>query len=344
MKKFEGYMHGVNLGGWLSQCSHVTEHYEKFISEDDLMKIKSWGLDHVRVPVDYELVEDKDGNVKEGGYKYIDRAIEWCKNAGLNMILDLHRTYGYSFYEGYCEVGFFDDKPAQERFYKLWEQFATRYGNLGDSVSFELLNEVTDKDYCDRWNRIANECIKRIRAIAPTVKILVGGYWNNSVESVTDLLAPYDENIVYNFHCYEPLAFTHQGANWVNNMPDDFRMSYDHTMKEVSEITGTMFPEQTEKFLANADNVSDMFGSRFYEKFFADAIAYAEKQNVALYCGEYGVISNTDPAEILKWYKGISAVFEKYGIGRAAWSYKWMNFGLTDPYIESVRDDVIKLL
>lgn len=107
-------------------------------------------------------------------------------------------------------------------FYSLWEEMAKRYAKYGDHVAFELLNEVTDKNTMDRWNQISQECIRRIRRIAPTTKILIGGYWNNCVLAVRSLAAPADENIVYNFHCYEPLIFTHQGGYWVDGMPEDF--------------------------------------------------------------------------------------------------------------------------
>ena len=36
MKQFSGYMHGVNLGGWLSQCNYKKEHLDSFIVEDDI--------------------------------------------------------------------------------------------------------------------------------------------------------------------------------------------------------------------------------------------------------------------------------------------------------------------
>ena len=56
MKRFEGYEKGVNLGGWFSQCDYTEERYQNFIREEDFAVIKSWGLDHVRVPVDYNLL------------------------------------------------------------------------------------------------------------------------------------------------------------------------------------------------------------------------------------------------------------------------------------------------
>ena len=30
---------GINLGGYLSQCVHSTEHYDAFIQEEDIRKI-----------------------------------------------------------------------------------------------------------------------------------------------------------------------------------------------------------------------------------------------------------------------------------------------------------------
>lgn len=344
MKTFEGYTKGVNIGGWISQCIHTIEHYDTFFTKADIDVLKSWGIDHIRVPVDYELVEDKEGNYKEDNFKYIDNVISWCKEAGLHMVLDLHRTYGYSFYEGDAENGFFTSEAYQERFYRLWEKFAEKYGKYEDMLCFELLNEVTDKSYCDPWNRISNECIKRIRKIAPTVTILVGGYWNNSVEAVLDLLGPYDENIVYNFHCYEPLLFTHQSAGWLKEMEKGFKLSFDSTYKHMDEEGTRMFGYSDEKLLRYCDDENAKFSGIFFEKFFKDAIELAEKRNVALYCGEYGVIDYAEPEDTLKWFKAINAVFEKYGIGRSVWSYKRMNFGLSDAHYDSVREELIKYL
>lgn len=342
MKKCKGYMHGVNLGGWLSQCDHTKERYDTFITEHDIEVIKGWGADHIRVPVDYDLVEDVQGNYKEDGFAYIQTAIEWCKKHKLNMVLDLHKTFGYSFDSGENELGFFEKKEYQDRFYKLWEQFAIRFGKNESMLSFELLNEVTKKEYCEIWNEIALECIKRIRKIAPTIKILVGGYYNNSIEALKDLADPYDENTVYNFHCYEPLIFTHQGAPWITEMDTSFRMPYEATYgqyiennnKYLDHITGDM----------SGFDRDELFTSEFFEKYLAEAVKIAEERNVMLYCGEYGVIDRATPEDALKWYRAICKTFDKYGIGRAAWSYKEMDFGLSDERMKGVIGEITKLL
>lgn len=329
MKTWKGYENGINLGGWLSQCEHTTEHYDTFISEEDLAKISSWNIDHVRVPIDYDLVEDKDGNYQEQGFAYIQKIIDWCGKYHLNMILDLHKTAGFSFDSGEQESGFFEDENYQERFYRLWENLSKRYGKYKDRLAFELLNEVTDEAYMETWLRISDTCIKRIRAICPDIDILVGGYWNNSIIAVPALALPQDSHIIYNFHCYEPLIFTHQGAGWVDGMPADFRSSIHRTYGELREDSKKYIPDFAQCF----DFVSDPnagFDEKFFSELFREAIQVAEKRDVRLYCGEYGVIDLATEEDTKYWYQCIHAAFAEYHIGHAAWSYKEMNFDLSD--------------
>lgn len=243
------------------------------------------------------------------------------------MILDLHKTAGYSFDSDEKEEGFFEKEDYQERFYRLWEEFAIRFGKYKNRLAFELLNEVTEQRFCDTWNRIADTCIRRIRQIVPDMYILVGGYWNNSIAAVKDLAMPQDKYIVYNFHCYDPMLFTHQGATWVNKMPEDFRFDYTHTYQEYLETIQRVLPYQEVTFPKLRD-MDAVFGKEFFFELFADVVRVAEERDVALYCGEYGVIDYAKPEDAFKWYQAIQDAFEFYGIGRAAWTYKEMHFGV----------------
>lgn len=345
MLQFSGFMHGVNLGGWFSQCDHSEERYDNFIKEEDFKTISSWKLDHVRLPVDYNLVENEDGSPKESGFERIQKVIGLCKKYKLNMILDLHKTAGFSFDKGEQETGFFDSPKYQERFYNLWEEFARRFASSFDGsgeICFELLNEVTEQSFSKKWNEIARNCIIRIRKIAPKIKILVGSYWNNSVASVKDLDPPYDENIVYNFHCYEPLLFTHQGAPWIEKMDTSFRMPLATPFSEYERLTNELVGQVGTAF-DGLDKKSEPSES-YFEKIFGEAISVAEKRNVLLYCGEYGVIDRASPKDTIEWYKLISSVFNKHGIGRAAWSFRQMDFGLSDSRLDGVRAELLKFL
>lgn len=320
MRKWEGYEKGINLGGWYSQCDYSKERYDTFIMEKDMEIISKRGYDHVRLPFDYNLLEAQDG------YERLDKVIEWCKNYNLNIILDLHKTWGYSFDAGENETGFFEQESYQEKFYALWEELAKRYGNLGSYVSFELLNELVEKEYSTQWFAIAKTCVERIRVIAKDVKILLGGYWNNSVASVQDLPKAFDENVVYNFHCYEPLIFTHQGAPWVKGMPADFRCTCDVTVKEFYQWTKEYIPDCGFIYQLPDIDMDKKMDASFFIQIFKGAVEKAEKENVALYCGEYGVIDLANKNDTKTWYGYIEEAFDYYGIGRAAWTYKEMDF------------------
>ncbi len=316
MRELVGFKKGIDLGGWLSQCDYSKDRLDHFIEEPDFARIASWGVDHVRLPFDYNIVQNEDVSFIEDGFFRIQKAIEWAKKYGMKIVLDFHKTRGYSFDAAHMESGFFDNEKYQEGFYALWEEMAKRFGNDTENVAFELLNEITDKSLCEAWNRISAECIKRIRKIAPDVLILIGGYWNNSPDAVKDLLPPQDSNIIYNMHCYDPLNFTHQGATWIPDFDQDARPTF-------------------EEFNIDAS---------YFKNRFASAVEAAKKYNTALYCGEYGVIDRVSPEDTVKWYKAIHEAFDELGIGRSAWSYKEMDFGLSDARMSGVINELIQYL
>ena len=316
MKDF-GFYRGVNLGGWFSQCDYSRERLDHFIEEKDFDVIAGWGLDHVRIPMDYNVLENEDGSLKQEGFDRIARAVDLCAKRGLKAVLDLHKTAGYSFDAAENEGGFFHNEAYQGRFYRLWEGLAAQF-NDPERIAFELLNEVTDPSVIGQWNRIAAECIRRIRQIAPRSLILVGSYWNNSPDAVKDLDAPADDRVIYNFHCYDPVDFTHQGATWIPDPAFDI----DRRVRfEEADITPA-----------------------YFEGRFASAIRTAAERGTTLYCGEYGVIDRATPEDTVKWYRTIHEVFEKYGIARSAWSYRQMDFGLSDSRLDGVRDELIQYL
>lgn len=340
MRKFEGYVKGVDFGGWLSQCSEYTEeHYKTFITREDFKIAASWGIDHIRLPVDYMVFQNDDGSFIEERFNYIQNAIDWAKENNLKIILDLHKTFGYSF--DVETSSFFTDESLHEHFYSIWEQFANRFSKYEDMVAFELLNEVTSPSYSDSWNKIIYKVIQRIRKIAPTIKILVGGYWNNSIDALKDLDKPFDDNIVYNFHCYDPFLFTHQGANWIGVMPDDFRINYPCTFENYNEACRE---NKMTDFLAYPPKGKIACDKDFFIHKFQNGLKVCEERNVPLYCGEYGVIDNANAEDALKWFKDIHAAFEELGLGRACWTYKSMSFGLTDDHMKPVYNEIIKYL
>ena len=344
MKRINGFRKGVNLGGWISQFKEYdVKHFESFITEKDIADIASLGFDHVRVPVDYNVLEDEQGNTIESGFRYLENCRQWCEKNGLNMLIDLHECYGYSFDPLKKDMDrrkFFYDRALQDRFFALWEKIAHRFCSYPDQVAFEPLNEVVLFEVRDAWNEILRKYIKLIRSIAPDNYIVVGGVFYNSVMTVAWLSVPVDPKIVYNFHCYEPTIFTHQGAYWQEQMPLDFRIGYPMPVEEYRKKHREIYHDTDGAIFM--DGVSEM-GMGFFEKIFRPAIDKAERDGVALYCGEYGVIDKADNNSKILWLEDINHAFDKFGIGRALWNYKEKDFGLVDASFESIRQRFIDI-
>lgn len=341
MKEFTGFKRGVDLGGWLSQCDnddYSEKHFSEFITEKDFDVIAGWGLDHVRLPFDYNVIMTDGGEFIEAGFKYIDFCVDECEKRGLNAVLDLHKTAGFVFDNFDC-FEFFDNEKLQEMFIKLWLEMTRRYGDR-KNVVFELLNEVTDEAVAEKWNGIVRKTIGEIRRLNRDIRIIVGGIFNNSIYGLTLLEKPEYDNIVFTFHCYSPVFFTHQAAYWVREMKPDYSVKYPLTEKQAKEETERVLGRYSDEF----DGSENPLSAAYFERMFKEACRIAEENGVPLYCGEYGVIDRADTESTLRWFEDIHAAFEKMGIARAVWTYKNKDFGITDEHYSDVRDKIIKLL
>lgn len=341
MNKLIGYRNGVNLGGWLSQCDYEKEHIENFITEADIARIASWGCDHVRLPFDYNIILDNNGKVLESGLDLLERGADLCRKHGLNIILDLHKTMGFSFDKGEQESGFFESEHFQDIFVDLWVGIAKRFGNR-DDVAFELLNEITEHRFAEIWNRIAARTVSEIRKYAPENFILIGGIYQNSIFGLTLLDKPCDDHIVFNFHYYNPLVFTHQKAYWIDLMKPDCEINYPDSTEKYYKMTleniGSDLAQTYEHYPI------DVIDKRFIESEMKVAYDVSNKMNVPVYCGEYGIIDKVNDAELLRWYDDMHEVFDSFGFGRAAWNYKGKDFGIVDDCRKEIVDKIVSHL
>lgn len=326
MNRFEGFMAGVNLGGWISQFHEAKkEHFETFITEEDIGQIASWGMDHVRLPIDYMVLEEDDNPFvyKEEGFSYVDRCIRWCMENDLNIILDLHRAAGYAFHS-LGSNRLFDEEHLKQRYISLWQAFAERYREYGRNVVFELLNEIVEPDSV-RWNELSRRAVEGIRQIDKDRTIIIGGNNYNSVHTLHELAALEDDNLIYTFHFYEPHIFTHQKASWEPMLKNlEFEVPYP-SGREIYEKYLAKPEEFREKY-----TFDETVDKEYLRRYLQPALTFAKERNVTLYCGEYGVIDHVPIESNLKWHADLSELFTEYGIGRAVWSYKLMSFPMVD--------------
>ena len=333
---------GVNFGGWLSQCkSYTLAHYRSFIHEEDVRQVAAWGFDHIRVPIDYEVLQRQDGSVFDEGVALVDALVDWCESAGLNLILDLHKAPGYDFNNaGDAEKNNLFSSPAlQARFVALWGWMARRYG-ARPHVALELLNEVAEAENAAPWDALIREALAEIRRYAPDCPVIYGGIQWNSARTLKLLTPPTDKNVIYTFHMYEPIVFTHQKAYWMPQLPQDKEMAYPDSMAAYRE-RALSAGVQGQSILENRE---EQMGRPFLREAVQEAVDAARAAGVPVYCGEFGVIDQAPVPDTLRWLEDILAVFAEQDIGYALWTYKDMDFGLNEAHYAPIQQDMLRLL
>jgi endoglucanase len=343
MHKFEGFVAGANLGGWISQYGqHRKAHFDTFIAESDIRQIAAWGMDHVRLPFDFPILEDdaRPYEYKESGLAYLDNCLAWCRNAGLNLILDMHKAPGYSF-DAFSEANLFANPELQERFFRLWEMLALRYKGQDQPVLvFELMNEVVLPN-SDPWNALAKQAFARIRAIDPNRWVMIGGNHYNSASTLREIDLIDDPHVVYTFHFYEPMPFTHQKAQWVEeliklNTVTEFPSKVPHLYEFLEK--NPQYARSLGKFMSTA------MDKDYLRAMLQPAVEFQSQTGLPLYCGEYGAIDHAPLQSRLRWHRDFVALLRENNIGRAVWSYKLMNFRLVDGGSRVASEELVKLV
>jgi endoglucanase len=335
---------GVNLGGWLSQYRmYSTEHFDTFITEWDLEQIAGWGMDHVRLPIDYPVIQkdEQSEGWNEEGIAYIDRCMEWAKKRGLGVILDLHKAPGY-FFGTLDQNKLFTDEALQQRFIRIWQMLARRYRSEGAYVQLELMNEVVDQD-STRWNRLAHRAIAGIREIDPERMIIYGGNFYNSIDELENIeLVQGDENVIYTFHLYKPMLFTHQKAPWVPVLK-----AYNQTVDYpgIAENMQT-FLDNNPQLLDNhmKEYIPERMDRELMERYLQPAADFIGRTGKALYCGEFGVIEHAPMDGRIRWHSDVTDLFRNLNIGRAVWTYKEMDFGLVNLKGQVINEELVRVL
>jgi aryl-phospho-beta-D-glucosidase BglC (GH1 family) len=193
---------------------------DNYITRKDIEFIASQGANTVRLPFNYKLFTDEDymGLTKnQDGFARIDSVVEWCRDAGLYLILDMHDCpggqTGDNIDDGHGYPWLFESKVSQDLFCDIWKRIASRYKDEPVILGYELANEPIAHYFenKDALNLLLEPLYKRtvsaIREVDGNHVILLGGArWNSDFFMFTDW--KFDDNIMYTCHRYggEPTA------------------------------------------------------------------------------------------------------------------------------------------
>ena len=341
MKPFEGYMRGMGIGGWLTNFKRIKimpeewrmvltpgdfEHFERYITREDVKRIAGFGMDHIRLTFDQIVFEyyDKPFNYRESSFKYIDRFLEWAEKEKLNVVLNLHKAIG-----NYCDFTGSDgdlaqnslttDEGSQNRFIALWLEFEKHYHDV--DIVFELANEIVDKTN-DSWNKLAARTVKAIRGVNQKRKIIIGGGRKNSINSLKDLDIIDDDNVFYTFHFYTLGHFTHQrgilaGDNQILNR----EMAYPDSMEPYRENRRYLKQD-----MGDLDKY-ERFDYTYLQDHFQPAVDFLKAHpGKILYFGEFGTIRHCPLLYRENWMRDMISLAKEHGISYSVWNY------LSTPY------------
>ena len=189
------------------------------------------------------------------------------------------------------------------------------------------------------WNKLIARTVDTIRNITQDTLIIYGGIQWNSVKTLKLLDLPKHDNILFTFHFYEPLIFTHQKAYWVKGMDPEKDIFYPESMdyyNEKSKVLGFQGEVVTKA-------ESKIMGTSFITEMVKEAIDAAEKAGVGLYCGEFGVIDRAPIEDTFRWFQDVNEVFTANNIGFSVWSYKKMDFGFIDKHYDEIRERLLSI-
>ena len=311
---------GVNLSLWYAQTGDYTAgRLDGFTGVADFKLIRRLGFDHVRLPIDPEWVIG-DGGLKAEPLARLDRTVKDLNDAGLAVILDMHPEEKFKDSLAHGEEGV-------ARFGAFWMAFAAHFSASDpEMVMFEVMNEPTLEDGY-RWAGLQAKIVAEIRGVAPLHTILATASTWSSVGSVVKLEPVRDENVIYTFHDYDPMWFTHQGATW--GMPEWVALRgvpYPSSEENVQAVVAAAKEERVKRAI-------ERYGKEGWDaarvaKEIGTVADWAAKRGVPVYCGEFGAYKlYSEPRMRDAWIHDVRTALEARHIGWAMWDYQ-TEFGL----------------
>jgi aryl-phospho-beta-D-glucosidase BglC (GH1 family) len=345
---------GVNLSNWYSQTpDYSAAHLATYIDAADFKLIRSLGFDSVRLPINPEPllatapvtppppIVDGDAPLsrtatvalRPEAMARLDATVREITDAGLVVVLDIQPE------EMWMRQAFTDE--GAPGFLYFWRTFARHYAATDpEKVYFEVLNEphnISD----GRWAILQERAVAVIRKEAPAHTIIVTG----AEGGLTSLIPLADPNVIYTFHEYNPVTFTHQGAPWMG--------------EGLSSLREVPYPSTAENIAAALDATKDEAGKDMIQHYGIDHwnrirmqqtiepfVDWGRQFQVPVWCGEFGAIRDFTPTDDrARWISDTRQTLEAGHIGWAMWDYR-ESFGFVrkEAGVTTVDESVMQAL
>jgi endoglucanase len=192
------------------------------VTDSELRVIASWGANHIRLQMMMDgfpfsradwIDEYAYRQWLDGVLQHVDSILPTCRKLGLKILLDMHTLPGGKNNPSMVDK-IFTNKGWQWIYIKLWQEIADRYKNEPAIWGYDIANEPHEGNVIDsimNWHDLAALTAKEIRKIDSTHVIVVESAQDANIEGLCRMQPINVSGVVYSFHFYTPLAFTHQG-------------------------------------------------------------------------------------------------------------------------------------
>lgn len=205
-------------------------------NEADFIRLKNMHANTIRFYMNYKIFESDAApySYKQSGWDWIDTNIAWAKKHDIGLILNMHVPQG-----GYQSQGTGDAlwniPENQNRLTALWAAIAEKYKDEPAVIGYGLVNEPVPVTSLQQWQQLAQRIVNAIRAKDKHHIVFVEKpIWIKNVQyedANYNFPAINDNNLVYEFHSYDPFQYTHQLFSWGSpgnggKYPDENILSY----------------------------------------------------------------------------------------------------------------------
>ena len=188
-------------------------------SEADFARAKEMGFNSIRFAFDGDWYVDSP----KVFWQWLDQNVAWARQHEMRLILDLHIPIGGFWLDPTSDAVSFEiwtNPTIQQQNADLWRVIAARYKDEPAIAGYDLLNEpVTTDATGEQWQQLARKLVDAVRTVDKNHLLVVGGLYGTMGRYGLTGIDPHfvvdDDNVLYDFHFYEPIKYTHQYASWV---------------------------------------------------------------------------------------------------------------------------------
>ncbi|MDR1556994.1 MAG: glycoside hydrolase family 5 protein [Tannerellaceae bacterium] len=190
------------------------QYKDKYVTKADILFLKATGCNTIRLPFHYKLFTDEDYMglyAAQDGFQRIDTLVDWCREAGLYLILDMHDApggqTGDNIDDSYGYPWLFESEASQQKFIDIWVKIAAYYTNEPVILGYEFINEPIApyfdiEEFNTKLEPLYRRTLAEVRKVDPNHIVLLGGaQWNGNFKPLSQD-ASFDDNVMYTCHRY----------------------------------------------------------------------------------------------------------------------------------------------